>query len=503
MPTQFEKSSVLERTEAYLAEAEALSHTGSWAWNVATGHLYWSGEHFRIFGFEPGEVQPSYDMFFQMVHPDDRSVTKQNFDAAVQDRSKCQVEYRIVRRDGVVKQIHSISHPLLDGSDEVTEYVGTVIDCTERRETEAKLKESEKRFRQLVESIPHHVWSFRTDGTLGYWNQQLVDYTGLTTEELHNGGWAALHPGDVERIQEAWRQAWARSAPYEQEHRIRGHDGKYRRFLCRAVPFKDDGKQEEWFGTDTDIEDRKHAEEELHMAQNELAHMARVTVMGELAASIAHDVNQPLSAAVSNGGACLQWLSGSEPNIDEARAAAAQVVEQGIRASEVVASIRALIKKSAPQLAVVNLNEIVRDVLSLVRYEILRNEISLRTELAHDLAPARGDPVQLKQVLANLIINAIEAIKARGEGPKELVILTQNLEPTEVIIAVRDSGVGIAPQRVEEVFKPYVTNKPEGMGMGLTISRSIIEAHGGRILAKPNQEMRGAIFQCILPRADV
>jgi PAS domain S-box-containing protein len=405
----------------------------------------------------------------------------------------------LARPDGTIRHIPSFARPVFNERGDLTEYVGTVIDNTERIPAQERLRNSERRFRELAEAIPHHVWSSSIGGTVSYWNQRLVDYTGLTAEEIRQGGWAALHPDDVERVRAAWREAWSRGTLYEQEQRIRGRDGRYRRFLRRGVPVPGGrGENLEWFGTDTDIEEQRRAEEGLQKAQADLAHMARVTLMGELAASIAHEVSQPLGAIVANAGACVGWLGGSEPNVAEARAAAAQIADQAMRASEVIARIRSLMKKSPPQMSAVDINEVIQEVLTLTHHEIIRFDVSLRTELAPGLPAVRGDPVQLKQVLANLIMNAIEAVSAREAGPRELVVTSQILGSDQILVAVRDSGAGFDPETVEELFKPFVSHKREGIGMGLAISRSIVEAHGGRLWAARN-ENAGATFQFCLP----
>jgi C4-dicarboxylate-specific signal transduction histidine kinase len=222
--------------------------------------------------------------------------------------------------------------------------------------------------------------------------------------------------------------------------------------------------------------------------------MARITTVGELAASIAHEVNQPLGAVVADAGACLLWLQHMPPNTIEGVAAAKRIMEQAVRASEVVSRIRSLIKKDPPQKLIVQINDMVTDVLSLTRNEILTHNITLQTELSNDLLPVRGDPVQLKQVLANLVLNAIEAMHANREGARHLLVASRNDGRDRILVSVRDSGPGLDPDIIEELFKPFVTNKPDGLGMGLAISRSIIEAHGGRLWATVNDDT-GATFQ--------
>jgi PAS domain S-box-containing protein len=246
-----------------------------------------------------------------------------------------------------------------------------------------------------------------------------------------------------------------------------------------------------------DLRERKRAEETLQAAQTQLAHIGRVALVGELAASIAHEVNQPLAAVVTNGNACLHWLDASPANLEEARPAVARIVKEGVRAGEVIARIRSLMRKSPTETSVVDLNGLITQVISLMQREIARYEVNLRTELAPDLPSTRADPVQLQQVLVNLIMNAIEATGARPAGSHEVLVASRAVRG-EISIAVQDSGLGFDPQDAELLFKPFFTTKTGGMGMGLSISRSIIEAHSGHLWASPH-EGRGATFEFTLP----
>jgi PAS domain S-box-containing protein len=372
-------------------------------------------------------------------------------------------------------------------------------DITERKRDETRLAESERRFRLLIESIPHHVWSLRTDGSLGYWNQRLVDYTGLTPEELRTGSWAALDPGDVERVKAAWQTALRSGTDYEVEQRLRGRDGRYRRFVSRAVPVKNEqGQPVEWFGTNTDVEDRRQTGEALYLLQTELAHIARVTTLGELAVSIAHEINQPLTAVVSNADASLRWLRQSPPNLDEARRALEDVVKQALRASEVIIRIRTLMRKGPRLSLVLNVNDLIEEILILVRPQIERRHVQVRSELATDLPSIAGDSIQLQQVVLNLVLNAIQAMDEQEEHSKELILVSRREGPHDIVISVRDSGEGIPAHQLDQLFQPFFTTKPGGIGMGLAICRSIVEAHGGRIWATSNVN-HGADFQFSLP----
>ena len=248
-----------------------------------------------------------------------------------------------------------------------------------------------------------------------------------------------------------------------------------------------------------DITERKQAQESLQQTQATIAHYNRVTLAGELAASIAHEINQPLSGVVINGNACLRWLAAIPPNLEEARDAATRIVRDGTRAGDVVARIRALATRSFPTKHRIDLNEAIRDVVDLAGNEMKKNHVRLRTKLAVNLAPALGDRVQLQQVLLNLVMNAIEAMSASGKQPREVVITTQNDGGDKVLVAVQDSGPGLNPEKIEEMFAAFYTTKPTGMGMGLSISRSIIQNHGGRLWAVPNNG-QGATFQFTVPK---
>ena len=246
-----------------------------------------------------------------------------------------------------------------------------------------------------------------------------------------------------------------------------------------------------------DITERKRADEALHKTQAELAHITRVATLGELTASIAHEVNQPLAAIVTNGNACLRWLAGDSPNLDEARETARRIIRDGNRAGDVIGRIRTLLRKTGAEKELLDMNQAIREVVALAEGEVRRNGVALRTELTGDLPPILGDRVELEQVVLNLIMNAIEAMSAIGDRPRELVIRTQSGEIDQVRVAVQDSGIGLDPQSMGRIFDAFYTTKPQGMGMGLAISRSIVENHGGRLWVGPN-EGRGATFQFTL-----
>src|SRR5882672_9175064 len=309
---------------------------------------------------------------------------------------------------------------------------------------------------------------------------------------------SVVHPEDYPERSRDWDTHVAAAEPYDIEMRLRRADGVYRWHRSRRVPLRDaNGAIVNWYGAGHDIDDQKRAEEAYREALLELAHANRVATMGQLTASITHEVRQPITAAVTYASAARRFLSAEPPNVREVDDALSLIVREGNRASEVVGRIRALIKKAPARKDAVDINEAILEVIALTRTEAANNSVSVRMQLAEDLPRVQGDRVQLQQVLLNLIINAIEAMRDVGEEERELLISSRN-EPDGVSVEVRDSGPSFAPETLEHVFEAFYTTKPGGLGMGLSICRSIIEAHGGRLWASANLP-RGASFQFALP----
>jgi C4-dicarboxylate-specific signal transduction histidine kinase len=247
------------------------------------------------------------------------------------------------------------------------------------------------------------------------------------------------------------------------------------------------------------IAERQRAEDALNAARAELAHATRVTVMGEMAASIAHEVTQPLTGIVTNGNACLNWLRGAIPNMDRAQGAVERIIRDGERANDVIQEIRSLVKKTPPQKTLLDINELIRKTIALAAGEIARNEVQLETDLASDISEITGDRVQLQQALLNMIVNAIEAMGAVKERPRRLLIRSARQdEPFGVVLTIQDSGVGLDEHKQNRVFDAFFTTKPQGLGMGLSICRTIISTHGGRLSARSNAD-HGATFEFTLP----
>src|SRR5271165_5807295 len=356
-----------------------------------------------------------------------------------------------------------------------------------------QLRRQEKKLRDVIETIPTFAWTALPDGSVDFSNRNWAEYTGLSNEKTEGAGWeSAVHEEDLKRYAPKWRAAAAAGEAFENEVRFRRADGEYRWFLVRAVPLRDaHGKVVKWYGTSTDIEDRKRAEQ----LQADLAHINRVSMMGELAASISHELKQPITATMMNAQTSLRWLGRQQPDLNEVREATERIVQDGRRATDIIDRLRSLYKKSPPKRELVQMNEIVREMVVLLRGEANQHGVSIRKDLAADLPKLTADHVQLQQVLMNLMLNAIEAMKETGGV---LTIKSQLNQESRIVVSVGDTGVGRPTEKADEIFNAFFTTKPQGSGMGLAISRSILESHGGRLWATAN-DGRGATFHFSLP----
>ncbi|HEY4047485.1 MAG TPA: two-component regulator propeller domain-containing protein [Acidobacteriaceae bacterium] len=363
-----------------------------------------------------------------------------------------------------------------------------------------QLRRQESKLRDVIETMPTFAWTALPDGSVDFVNRHWQEFTGLSTEKTADAGWeAVIHPSDLKRHAENWRASLATGQPFEIEVRYRrAADGQYRWFLTRAVPLRDEqGKILKWYGVSTDIEDRKLAELERERLRADLAYISRLTTMGELTASLAHEIKQPIAAAVSNAEACLQWLAREPPDLGEVCEAATEMVKEARRSAEIINRVRSLFKKQEIQREVLDLNELITDTVFLTRDEANRRSISVRTELDVELPRVSADRVQLQQVLLNLMLNGLEAMNsARGE----LIIRSQCDQEGQPLISVSDTGVGLPMENADQIFNAFFTTKPQGTGMGLSISRSILESHGGRLWATAN-DGRGTTFYFTLPAA--
>jgi PAS domain S-box-containing protein len=358
-----------------------------------------------------------------------------------------------------------------------------------------QLQREEKKLRDAIETIPAMAWIAEPDGSLQFVNRRWIEYTGLSqVEEPKEVRKVAIHPDDLDRIERRLEKHIANGESVEEELRFRRTDGEYRWFLARVVPLLDKrGKVAKFYGAATDIQDRKRAEE-LHA---ELAHTNRISMLGELAASISHELKQPIAAAMANAQASLRWLKREQPDLDQACRSAEAIVKDEARAVDIIDRLRSLYKKTPSQRESVDVCDIVGEMILLLRGEANEHAVSIRTDLTADLPKITADRVQLQQVLMNLMLNGIEAMNETGGV---LTIKTERGECGQVLTSVSDTGVGLPHGKTDELFDAFFTTKLQGSGMGLAISKSIVESHGGRIWANGDGG-RGATFHFTLPAA--
>ena len=364
-----------------------------------------------------------------------------------------------------------------------------------------QLRESELNLRQMTETIPEMLWSATPDGAIDYCNTRLLDYSGFSAHEIMGNGWTKLiHPDDAEPAARAWISSVAGGGPYRVEVRIlHAAESAYRWCVMNALPLLDtDGRILKWHGTVVDMHDWKQAQEALRNTQAEMATMARVMTVGELTASIAHEVNQPLSGIITNASTCLRMLDADPPNIEGARQTAHRTIRDGNRASEVITRLRALFSRRQATTEPVDLNEATKEVIALLLSRLQRDGVIVRCELAEDLPLVAGDRVQLQQVIMNLLQNASDAMIGLKDRSRQLLIQTQRDETDYVRLTVQDSGIGLDPQAASRLFDAFYTTKNGGMGIGLSVSRWIVENHQGRIWAQPN-DGPGATFSFSIP----
>jgi PAS domain S-box-containing protein len=449
----------------------------------------------RIWGLPAEELYRDSRLSLASVHPEDRARATIAFTQWLEDAggSAYDVEYRIVQPNGTIQWIHDRGVLIRNEHGKAHRAHGIAEDITERKRAEQALT----LFRSLIDHTNDTIEVIDPEtGRFLDVNEQACRAHGYTREEYLALTVSEIDPLIGARPWEETMEEVRRSASLIIESQHRRKDGSVFPVEINANYISLD--RDYHVAVVRDTTERKRAEEALRQTQAELAHVTRVMTMGALTASIAHEVNQPLAAVVTNGNACLRWLAREVPDLEEARAAVERIIRDGHRVSEVIRRMRALAQRTDPQTAWLDLNDVIHEVIALVHGEVRQQRGVLRTELSAALPPVLGDRVQLQQVILNLVINGIEAMAAVTDRPREVHIRSHRHEANNVLVAVRDVGIGLDPQQMVRLFDAFFTTKPGGMGMGLSISRTIIEAHGGRLWATAN-DGHGATFQFTLP----
>jgi len=611
----------LRRREAYLTEAQRLSHTGSFGWRPGCGEHVWSDETYRIFEYDPAE-KATLDMIVERVHPEDRSLVLELVERASTSGGAIDCEYRLLFPDDRVKYVRVLAKPLGAASEDL-EFAGAVIDITEAKQAEERIRRNERELRTIIEIMPAYMGTTLPDGTVDFLSQSWLDYSGQTREEAMGWGWAgAIHPDDVDRQMANWRTALASREPLEQEGRFRNVDGIYRWFLNRNIPLRDedgsvikwygilfdinalketahalqmrehqllgiietipsmlwstsptgepthnsqrlleyvgtpleefisrgwvsfihpddreetakaffraidtggsynvihrvrradgeyrwhqtrgeplrapDGKIIQWYGLSIDIDERKRAEDHLRDAHIKLSTASKIATVAELSASIAHELNQPLMAVLGNAQAAKRWLAADPPNLTEVNASIERILRAIRSADETMRHIRALFKRESFEKTEANIPDMIREAVRLVHEDPKKRAVLIDWDFDGHLPTVSVDLIQIQQVLCNLISNAIEAMEGSGIPPVVKVRAAVTGQ-TEMLIQVIDNGPGV--DNTEKIFDAFMTTKEDGMGIGLAVSRSIVEAHDGRLWAE-NTPGGGATFSMALP----
>ena len=358
-----------------------------------------------------------------------------------------------------------------------------------------EILESERQLRLLTEAIPQQIWRADASGAIEYCNQHLIEFLGKSPESLRGEAFfAVLHPEDEPLFRQGWRSAVDSGGRFEIETRIRSGNGSYQWFLVRSIPqLNANGEVARWYGIHIEIEEQRHAQQDLITAQDRLSRLSHTLSMAEMAASIAHELNQPLTAVVTQAYACREWLRSEPANLAKASATAEKIVQESTRASAVVSRVRALFRKEAQLRESTDINLLIRELARLLRDEAIRRDVTIALALEQGLPRLEVDPVQIQQVLLNLAMNGMDAM-SQSPPPRELKIRTEHRSDREILISVEDRGPGVSEELASRIFEPFFTTKPEGLGMGLAICRSIVEMHDGHLWAS-SSEHDGAVFQ--------
>lgn len=516
---------------AYLAEAQKLSQTGSFGWNVVTGELFWSDETFRIFDLSPA-ARPTLGFVLKRTHPDDINGVREAIDRATKERGDFSHENRLMLDDGSIRNIRVVARGMTNHRGQF-EFVGAVMDITAQKKAHAELERSEQRYRHLFTRMPIAFRQLDASGLVALFrklraegvtdlgayfdshpeflrtcmdalsfqeaNERAIQMFGGGAEDLVGRSMAKTWKERPDTFRRAMESRYRGETNFEEETRMVTWDGRVVDVLfttARVGPIND--LEISLVGT-IDISERLRAQQKLQQVQAEFAHAARVSMLGELTASIAHEVNQPLAAIATNSAAGLRWLNRPTPDIAEIRKTIENIVVDTQRAANIVARVHGMASQKVPQQALLCFDAIVHEALLFLRHEMESRGVTITHQSAPSAPQVLGDRTQLQQVIVNLAINAVQAMTQAGYDERRIVISTVTQDEATLCCSVEDNGPGIAADHVDRLFESFFTTKDSGMGMGLPICRSIVEAHGGRIGAEGHGASGGARFWFTLP----
>jgi PAS domain S-box-containing protein len=493
---QVERS--LRESEERLTLAATAAGLGIWEWDLVNNQIWATGPNLaRIDAEDSGRTD--FDDFLQLVHPDDRTMVSDAVAKSVRGDGHYENVHRTAFPDGQTRWVSVRGRVEFDDNLKPLRMRGVSLDITTRKQAEELAKESERRFLLMANSAPVLIWASGPNKLCNFFNQPWLDFTGRTLEQELGDGWAqGVHPDDLAKCLSLYVESFDARVPFTMEYRLRRRDGQYRWISDHGVPRYDALRNFlGYIGSCVDVTERRQAEAEAQQARQELAHLTRVSTMGELAGSLAHELNQPLTAILSNAQAAQRFLNATPPNVGEVKEILKDIADEDRRAAEVIVRLRAMLKKGDAQTQPQDVNEVIHEVLGIMRSDLVVRHVAAESCLRAGLPRVGADRIQLQQVLLNLIMNACDAMTDNSPGDRRLTISTEFVDAGLVQVAVADRGSGFAPEKLGRIFEPFRTTKPNGLGLGLPICRSIISAHGGRLWATNNTD-RGATVRFTL-----
>ena len=491
----------LGEKEQRLDLAASAGDLGMWRWDVADDQVWMNEKGLSLFGFTARD-KVNAGHFRSRVHLEDREAVAAIAAKALAIGADYETEYRIVLPDNTTRWLHSRGRVELGADGKPWRCTAFLFDVTQRKLTEEALLESEMRFRVVADAAPVMIWMSGPDKEGVFFNKGWLEFTGRPLDQELGDRWLeGVHPEDLAHCLDVCGAAFGRREPFTVEYRLRRKDGEYRWLIDTGTPrFESDGTFLGYIGSCIDITARRQAELERQRQNTELARVGRVALMGEFAASLAHEINNPVGAMVANASAGQRMLANGKLGTDELRELLADIVADGHRAREVIQGVRNMVRRSETSRAVVRINDILRELLQIVRLDALERNVKIKQEINWNAGRVRANRVQLLQVLLNLTLNAFEAMSVNRPDARCLVISSDSSLDGQIVIQVRDQGPGFPPGIAEQLFEPFFSTKAEGTGMGLAIARSIVEAHGGTLWGE-NCESGGACFTVRLPAA--